>query len=378
MKAQVPYLARLARQVARPPMLKPPRQLFTDDIDPPVRSADTPGSARRHAVDPASPSPPVSLPRSDSGRQQPALEATASVPAEETERARETGRQDRSVTVEPGVAVNSPDTPTVSAWPEPAAGPGAPPDSVDMTWPPPVAPPGAGHPEVASVAAASPANPAGTRPGTAPTGPLPSRTPRPAAGSGPARPPGSWVSALRERPVELPEAIEHAPAAGQADRRAAPVSRAVPAVPAVPAAPPPGPGPIAPAGSRQDQHTDDAAVARRAALGPEAPGAEGVADLDGSSEPTPVRDLMPKLTSDHLPAAIPRTEPGQPLVPRRPRVSIGTIEVTVVPPAPAVREIRPPVPVTRGWSRPPSPFAASAGADRLRNGLRRWYGTAQG
>ena len=45
---------------------------------------------------------------------------------------------------------------------------------------------------------------------------------------------------------------------------------------------------------------------------------------------------------------------------------------------PAAPEVQPPAQAARGWSRPPSLLAASAGADRLRDGLRRWYGTAQG
>jgi len=61
------------------------------------------------------------------------------------------------------------------------------------------------------------------------------------------------------------------------------------------------------------------------------------------------------------------------------RVSIGTIEVTVVPPAP-----QPGRPEDgRVLSRPgrqgaPSLLAAGPGAERLRDGLRRWHGTAQG
>ena len=360
-------------------MLKPPRLLFTDDIDLPVRSPGHPGSPRRHAVNAATSSPPGSLPPSDRGEQQPAPEATASPPAEDTERAREAGRHDGSVTVKPEATVHSLARPARSTWPAPEATP----DSPDISWPPPETPrwPGAGPPEVSGFAAAGPANPAGTRPDTPSAGPLPSRRPRPTVDAGQAGPPGSWTSSLREGPVELPEAFELAPAAGQADRRAAPAPRAAPA--GLPAAPPSGPGPMAPADSRQDRHTDDAgaAVARRAEVGPGAPGTEGTTDLDRSTEPTAVRDLIPQLISSPPPVAMPRTEPGEPLVPRRSRVSIGTIEVTVVPPAPpapAIREIQPPAPVTRGWSRPPSPFAASAGADRLRYGFRRWYGTAQG
>ena len=62
---------------------------------------------------------------------------------------------------------------------------------------------------------------------------------------------------------------------------------------------------------------------------------------------------------------------------RAPRVSIGAIEVTVVPPARPER-IQPAPPPPRRLPRPASLLTGNAGADRLRDGLRRWHGTAQG
>ena len=59
-------------------------------------------------------------------------------------------------------------------------------------------------------------------------------------------------------------------------------------------------------------------------------------------------------------------------------MSIGTIEVTVVPPARPGRESRPGAQVPRGGPRPASLLAAHGGTSRLRDGLRRWYGIAQG
>ena len=63
----------------------------------------------------------------------------------------------------------------------------------------------------------------------------------------------------------------------------------------------------------------------------------------------------------------------------QPRVSIGTIEVTVVPPAPPPGHPQDggalPLPGRQGA---PSLLAAGPGAERLRDGLRRWHGTAQG
>jgi len=65
----------------------------------------------------------------------------------------------------------------------------------------------------------------------------------------------------------------------------------------------------------------------------------------------------------------------------RARVSIGTIEVTVVPPAaptPAAGTVRTPAQTAPSRSRAGSALALSPGSDRLRDGLRRWYGIAQG
>jgi hypothetical protein len=101
-----------------------------------------------------------------------------------------------------------------------------------------------------------------------------------------------------------------------------------------------------------------------------------------TAEPEGVRDLLPPSVSTPLPVETlgpggssrrPRSEPHN-------RVSIGTIEVTVVPPPPPApaREVKPPVQAAHDMPRPPSLLAVSTGADRLRDGLRRWYGTAQG
>jgi hypothetical protein len=82
--------------------------------------------------------------------------------------------------------------------------------------------------------------------------------------------------------------------------------------------------------------------------------------------------------SDDLPLlpAHPRSAPRSEGT-RQAQVSIGTIEVTVVPAAkPSMAEIPPAKPVIR--SRPPALIATGPGADRRRDGRRRWYGTAQG
>jgi len=373
MKAEVPYLARLARQAAGQPALRPPRQLFSGDIDLPVDSPGYLSSPRRHAIDAAASRLLGSLPASDGGGEQVTPEASA--PASRADGTPMAGHPGGSA-AEPVATGNVPATP---ARPEPTAATRTIPERPDLPRPPRAVPqrPGAGHAEISGAAVASPAD---VRPVPPPAEPRPARDAWPAV-DGPARPPESWARSLRDGPVDLSGALEPAPRASQADRRAAPVPRAVPASPG-----PNGPGPNGAAGSRQDQDADQVgdqdadAAAHQAALGPAAPPAAAISNPDRPREPTAVRDLIPPPASDPPPVAMSRTGPGEPRVPRRPRVSIGTIEVTVVPPtpsAPAVPEIRLPAPVTPGWSRPPSPFAASEGADRLRHGLRRWYGTAQ-
>ena len=192
---------------------------------------------------------------------------------------------------------------------------------------------------------------------------------------------GSWASPLWGGPVDLPEAIELAPVADEAARRA--VTR--------PGRPrhPPGRSGRGTAASRHGQRTDDAgaSVAPRGRRIPRALGAEGAADPDRPREPGagPRPDAATVLT-DPRPVAMPGTEPGEPYreprVPGRPqrvdRHHRGHRRPAGPRPPPAAPRDPAPAPVTRGWSRPPSLLASSAGADRLRDGLRRWYGTAQG
>ncbi len=87
---------------------------------------------------------------------------------------------------------------------------------------------------------------------------------------------------------------------------------------------------------------------------------------------SPVELLEPPATSS-------TPGPPQPLAHQAaasPALSIGTIEVIVVPPpaAPAT-QVAPRRPADGAR---PAPLLAGPGADRLRDGLRRWHGTAQG
>jgi hypothetical protein len=394
MKAEVPYLARLARQATGQAMLWPPRQLFAGDIDLPARLPDRGRSPQGHTVDAAT-SLPGPLAQAATGDEWIASEAIAPAHDADTARERWVGLEPGSTafagpTPPPGAAVTPPTsaaralppgaavTPATSARQEPAAVIPAPPGSPDMYWPPQVAqrrriaahsgPPAAGPPDSA-----------GARPVAPPKEPSASISSRPAGGTGRAQPLGAGAGPLLGTPVDLPEAIELAPVADEA------AQRAVSASPVRPATPPTGPATAATAASRRGQRTDDAGASMaRGAADHRVPGAEGAAAPDRPQEPAQGRDLMPPPPSRTRPARMPDSEPAEPYheprAPGRPHVSIGSIEVTVVPPTPptpAAREAQPPPPVTSGRSRPPSVLASSAGRDRLRDGLRRWYGTAQ-
>jgi hypothetical protein len=132
---------------------------------------------------------------------------------------------------------------------------------------------------------------------------------------------------------------------------------------------------------------ETASAGQRGTAAHEAPGGGGATGSRvPSSGAAPADDLLPP------PVAAPRlngvVEPApfgsyhqQADGPGPARVSIGTIEVTVVPPArpPVPASVsRPPAPGPRGRSRPPSLLATTASDSRLRDGLRRWYGIAQG
>jgi hypothetical protein len=99
--------------------------------------------------------------------------------------------------------------------------------------------------------------------------------------------------------------------------------------------------------------------------------------------PAALRDLAPPSAPVPGPTGLPGQDPGgsgqQPGGANRARVSIGTIEVTVVPPSSpaAAHEAGAAAQAARGRTRPPSLLTAGSGAARLRDGLRRWYGTAQ-
>lgn len=187
-----------------------------------------------------------------------------------------------------------------------------------------------------------------------PPGPVPSASAHPPASAARGWPPQAPASvSSRGTPVELTRPAELAAAAGQGGTRSA-----------------------APPGQLN---------------GPPAswPGQARAATADGDQGPSAAAAATGKVPALPPPALAPRpdepTGPGPfgprqqlPGAPGPDRVSIGTIEVTVVPPARPGTGSRPGARAPRIRPRPASLLAADGGTSRLRDGLRRWYGIAQG
>jgi hypothetical protein len=404
MRAQVPYLARLARHSTGQEALRPPRQLFPGGTYSPARRPGTDESAWHQ----------------DSGA------GALTFPA---------GRPDGPVAAPPAAA---PAGPTVVPPPQGGA-PSAthraeaqPPRS----WPEPLW----GTPVDLPRTAGLPLVPGETDGGTTArvdtggrvaSGGRSGRSPAPAAtpdrrdavvplsqGGAPsathraeAQPPRSWPEPLWGTPVDLPRTagLQHVP--GETDDGGAfgPELQSTALTPRPGTGRPAGPGRGHDDRGRDDRGQDsgDAGIRvtpnARAVAAPERPPAPAAAGADRSpapmtarldrlQAPAVARDLVPAAPRDLMPppAAVPRpaaagTEPAGRLRDPRPsgqaRVSIGTIEVTVVPAAPPTPEIgrnQPSAPAAPGRSRPASPLAAGMTAGRLEQGLRRWHGIAQG
>ncbi len=211
---------------------------------------------------------------------------------------------------------------------------------------------------------------AGTRPGQASTAPgqlspapgQVSTTPGQASSrpgqagtiSGQVGPAPGQADAAPPRPSAAPRAgdpLPHPPAAHPVQRQPAAALQA----PSAEA----GGGPVT-AATEGPRH-----VPKPAMLGDLFPSADRAHYLTGNQEPGP-----------DGPNPRPRTT-GQP------RVSIGTIDVTVLPAPPTVTPPHPPVPQpsappTDQWQRPTSTLSTGLDGTELRAGLRRWYGIAQG
>ncbi len=358
MRAHIPYLARLALPAAGRATLQPSRPVFANDTYTPVLGPD--------AATPAAPGASADPVRDGGILAAPAASADpvpdAGGPAD-APRAPAVGAPGAGISGAPSRALAlSASGAGIRAAP---AGPYVP-GTAGIAPPPPLAPQ-IEFPLAAGTASAAPRTAGAV---AHPARPLPPGGSRPEGEAAAEPSPGLSGGPLWGTPVELTRAIEPVPVTGETDRRAPAASRTLPG------GLPSGPGRADAAGSSRSLGGDESAVSvtpgrHDAAAGPDRPGG-----------PTAVRELAPPPGSVPRPIALPGPDPGRshraPNASGRARVSIGTIEVTVVPPARPAQEIRPPAPVPRGSSGPSSLLAATAGAGRLRDGLRRWYGTAQG
>jgi hypothetical protein len=417
MRSQVPYLSRLARQGSDPATLRPPRQLFVGDTSMAAGSAvgeNDPGRPAGPGADTGPATGPATAARSQLG-DPPSAFAAATGEHPSGARAGGTGAATAgrdpealvpSAPIRPGGRVRDPaatDASVVST-----AG-----QSLRIVDPP------SATPGLAPLAAP-------------PGGPAPTGDPRAAPDAARGRTPASWSDPLWQAPVELPPALGPASVAGDSARRTPIRSGRDPAAGrsgsrSVEAADSPS-GQVAddaeisvtlghavPAGDRErsrrsaigdlepragtgdpgrpgaisgtgDRHSPDATGG--AGGGPGAiPGTGGRHSPDatggpgGSRATAAVHDLLPPPTSASRSlrsdtAGVGRDSPS----PMRPSVSIGSIEVTVVPPphgAPPTHDPRA-ARAVRNRSRPVPRPGVDPGVDRLRDGRRRWYGIAQG
>jgi hypothetical protein len=392
MRGQVRYLARLARQATGRPTLQPPRLVFASDMYAPVRPSGPTSLRRRPTANAAAPDPSAFLAPGGASEEQPAPElgafphghdggrepvagmpggpfipagpAPALIPPTLTSTSAPVRPTPTEPPTQPDLAAGSPAVPVASPAQAPAGTPAAS-SGPESALPPSAAPHKrrTARTEPADTTDGGPAARASAPPAALPAEPPESDNGRLAA-TGQARPSVSWTSPLWDMPVDLPGPIGLMPVEDGTK------PRATTAPPAERAAVPPGPAPESPASPRQEPSRAGTGLPVTLTRGHAAPPPEEAAD---DLIPPPIRHPALGPTLGPEPEELPRGPGGS----WPPRVSIGTIEVTVVPPASAAREIQPPVQAAHGWSRPPSRFAASEGTRQLRDGVRRWYGTAQ-
>jgi nicotinate-nucleotide--dimethylbenzimidazole phosphoribosyltransferase len=371
MRARIPYLARLARPDAGPVALRPPRPLFASDLFTP-RPAAYDGSSRRAAGTMAARVAASAAQPADAAREPPTSRGIVT-PFDADTRGERPGGALPAVS---GAGPVAPADPLASADPVAPAGP----DLAALTAPqPPLAGP---DPRLAAAVAHPPLAPAaGTARMADVGGPAASAAPDlPGQPATPRRPSGPRAGS--------PTGASMSPALPLAGPAAHPAGPARPALPEAPAD-------TAPPASVPHRGTpvELPRAANPAADVLASPPGRGTAsapraldDADGRLRPggiAAVHDLLPSPGPAYGPIEQSSPGPGgsrQPGGAERPQVSIGTIEVTVVPPTrpePAAG-VQPPARAAGGHSRDGSRTAAGAGSDRMRSGLRRWYGTAQG
>ena len=370
MRARVRYLTGLARHTAGQLPLRPPGRIFASDVYAPTRSADRPafrprtGPGVTDVVD-----HPVSSPRV----------------AEEAPPSRE-ARPAPGADTGPG----RPDIPTPTS-----AAPSTPAAAASDFSATPAAPAPATVAERVGPPAANPAPPAARattkRAAVVPQPPVP---PVP-----PASPGAEDVSLPAVRDLTVAKSVTALPDPPRADT---PAAKPPPPVAASGASPvgatsstsrelPTQPEPKTGVEAPQAWPPGFDFLGKPVEL-PQPSGSATAVDanpLDDRTSPPadrPQDDHIAPRTAIHDLLPVPRPVVEQPGGSRRhpgaaagARVSIGTIEVTVVPPpAPAVRDVATPAQTARSRPRAGSALAVRPGSDRLRDGLRRWYGTAQG
>ena len=419
MRTQVPYLARLARQSIGQEALRPPRQLFPGGTHSPARWPGADESASQQ----------------DSGAGAPAFPAGGpdGAPAVAGPRAAIRAGQVMAPLPQGSApsAARAAEAQPPRSWPDALWGTPVDLPRTTALLPAPSETDGGTAALIDTGSRVAPGGRADRSPTPTATPdledavvPLPQGSAPSAARAAEAQPPRSWPDPLWGTPVDLPRTTGLPPAPGRTEDHGtfAPRFR--------PTALTPGPGTERPAGAgrdqgrrrqgnrdqddrRQDDHGEDSGDAgtrvtpgARPAPGPERSSAQAAAGPVGSPAPAaagPVGSPAPAtatLGRLQVPIAAPDLLPPSGIVPRsataagtgpdgrlqdprasgQPRVSIGTIEVTVVPAAPPAPEIgrnRPPAPAAPGRSRPASQPAAGLAAGWAQ-GLRRWYGIAQG
>jgi hypothetical protein len=317
----LPYLTRLMPPRATGPgMLTPPRRPITLPSD---------------LVDPDDPAlHPFTTPHSDPD---PGPTPMAGTPGTGRSRGPDAGTGDGSRPADPPVADDRVRSLQDSGWWDDAPGPGA----------------GGPHPTVRPDPGPSRSGRRSTDPDRAtdapPTPGPPGRRPVPAASAGP-----------RPDPHRVPEAEVGAPGHPATGPRATEGRESAP--PDAPPTPPTPPTDLMP-------RTWEWATGQPLDLGPLAlPGpAPHQATLPGVAPPPPADPPADPATAPALDRG-PRPRSGTP-EPERPTLTIGSIEVTVVPPPPAVPALAPAPPTTATAARPPErPTRPSTGS---------WYGMAQ-
>jgi hypothetical protein len=364
MRAQVAYLARLAGRSAGKAALRPPRPLFPHEIDSPTSWPGASKPAGQQGLDAKAPAPPAS--RADG-------KPTAAVPQ-------------AAVSAEQAMAPLPPAGSPAAAH---AAGIQPPRSWPDPLWATPVdLPHTTGLPPLTGGTDGRTASAPRSRPAAPAPGPGAGQAARPGRGQdshsvqnhGQDTGDTGIRGTLGDRPAAGPDRSP-APATAGPDRRDAVTPL------------PPGGSPSAAHAARTQpppyhgQDTGDTGIrgtlGDRPAAGPDRSPAPATAGPDRLKLTTAAGDLLPPpATAMHaIPAGLEPAGRHREQSPQgQPRVSIGTIEVTVVPaapPAPEISQNTPPADTRHGWSPAASPLAVGIHAGRLQQGLRRWYGIAQ-